>query len=165
MYSVGFIMIRRDAVQIIEGITSCLAKNTDIALSPSEIARKTGIHYESVKRYVKVIEDIQKAPSIETIKTPKGELYKAKGLLFMPEDERLRYIRKKYMPEPREKDMMLVKLYKNKAFNAKNALMLKQNKIIEEGLRFKHFAKTKDGKIYLTELGKKIAEGALKMFY
>ncbi len=42
---------------------------------------------------------------------------------------------------------------------------IEMNRTIREGLKFRHLAKTKNGKICLTPLGKTIAKGAKKLFH
>jgi DNA invertase Pin-like site-specific DNA recombinase len=60
--------MRRDPIEIIQEMFRILEKEHE-AMSINQIAKKTGIHNITVKRYVELIEMIRDEPSVEVIKT------------------------------------------------------------------------------------------------
>jgi len=54
-------------INILEKILEALADGT--ILSINELSKKTGLHYLTVKRYLKLIEKMKKMPEIEIIKS------------------------------------------------------------------------------------------------
>ena len=60
--------MRRDPIEIIQEMFKILEKEHE-AMSINQIAKKTGIHNLTVKRYVELIEMIREEPSVEVIKT------------------------------------------------------------------------------------------------
>ena len=67
--------MRRDPLEIIEEIFSLLEKechdddDSECALSLNMIAKKTGIHNVTIRRYVRIIETVRREPKVEIIKT------------------------------------------------------------------------------------------------
>jgi DNA invertase Pin-like site-specific DNA recombinase len=66
--------MRRDPLEIIEEIFDLLDKECrkmegECALSINSIAKKTGIHNVTLRRYIRIIETVRKEPDIEIIKT------------------------------------------------------------------------------------------------
>ena len=60
--------MRRDPLEIIQEMLKLLEKEKE-AMSINQIAKKTGMHNLTVKRYVELIEMIKEEPTIEVIKT------------------------------------------------------------------------------------------------
>ena len=60
--------MRRDPLEIIQEMLKALEKQKE-AMSINQIAKKTGMHNITVKRYVELIEMIKEEPTIEVIKT------------------------------------------------------------------------------------------------
>jgi response regulator of citrate/malate metabolism len=60
--------MRRDPLEIIQEMFKILEKQHE-AMSINQIAKKTGIHNLTVKRYVELIEMIREEPTVEVIKT------------------------------------------------------------------------------------------------
>ena len=64
--------MRRDPLEIMEEILKLMddeCEGGECALSLNMIAKKTGIHNVTVRRYIRIIEIIKKEPEIEIIKT------------------------------------------------------------------------------------------------
>ena len=67
--------MRRDPLEIMEEIMKVMDRECredrdgECALSLNMIAKKTGIHNVTVRRYIRIIEIIKKEPEIEIIKT------------------------------------------------------------------------------------------------
>jgi response regulator of citrate/malate metabolism len=60
--------MRRDPLEIIQEMFKILEKQHE-AMSVNQIAKKTGMHNITVKRYVELIEMIKDEPTVEVIKT------------------------------------------------------------------------------------------------
>jgi len=60
--------MRRDPLEIIQEMFKILEKEHE-AMSINQIAKKTGMHNITVKRYVELIEMIRDEPTVEVIKT------------------------------------------------------------------------------------------------
>jgi response regulator of citrate/malate metabolism len=60
--------MRRDPLEIIQEMFKILEKENE-ALSINQLAKKTGMHNITVKRYVELIEMIREEPRVEVIKT------------------------------------------------------------------------------------------------
>ena len=62
------VSMRRDPLQIIKKVFECLEKERG-ALSINQIAKITGLHNITVRRYVRLIEMIKNESGLEVIKT------------------------------------------------------------------------------------------------
>ncbi len=61
-------MMRRDPLEIIEQMFKILEKERQ-AMSINQIAKKTGLHNVTVKRYVKIIQTVRDEPGLDVIRT------------------------------------------------------------------------------------------------
>ncbi len=59
--------MKRDPLSIIEEMFSCLEEGRPFSIN--EMAKKTGIHNITIRRYVRIIERVKSKPKIEIIKT------------------------------------------------------------------------------------------------
>lgn len=60
--------MRRDPLEIIEQMFSILEKEKQ-AMSINQLAKKTGLHNVTVKRYVEIIQTIRSEPELDVIRT------------------------------------------------------------------------------------------------
>jgi response regulator of citrate/malate metabolism len=60
--------MRRDPLEIIEQMFKILERERQ-AMSINQIAKKTGLHNVTVKRYVKIIQTIRDEPELDVIRT------------------------------------------------------------------------------------------------
>jgi len=60
--------MRRDPLEIMEKMLETLEKEHE-ALSINQIAKRTGLHNITVRRYVMIIEMVRREPRLEVIKT------------------------------------------------------------------------------------------------
>ncbi|MCK4327601.1 MAG: hypothetical protein KAW41_03925 [Candidatus Diapherotrites archaeon] len=155
--------MRKDALEIVTEMMDYIEKHNDVALSKHRISQETGLRPETVGRYLRVIEEAQRGPKIIEVKTGNRVLYKAHGLLTMP-GMGFQYAKQKYFPQPDESAELYAQLLKSGAFSPQNAVKIKQTKEVKQGMQFTHLKKTKDGRVYLTRLGKKIAEGTIELY-
>ena len=59
--------MNRDPFEILEKIFAALEK--DHAYTMNELSKATGVHYVTIKRYIRLIETVKKEPELEVIKT------------------------------------------------------------------------------------------------
>jgi len=59
--------MKLNQITILEKIQSVLSSGK--AVSVHELSKKTGLHYLTVKRYIKLIQTMKKMPEIEIIKS------------------------------------------------------------------------------------------------
>jgi len=60
--------MRRDPLEIIEKLFECLERERE-ALSINQLAKLTGLHNVTVKRYVQLIEMVRDEPGLDIIRT------------------------------------------------------------------------------------------------
>lgn len=60
--------MRRDPLEIMEKMLEILEKEHE-AMSVNQIAKRTGLHNITVRRYVMIIEMVRREPRLEVIKT------------------------------------------------------------------------------------------------
>ena len=158
-------MARRDAQEIVEGITEFLEGCEGLAIPPTVIAKKLKLNYNACKTYLKLIYFIQEQPKLIKIKKTKGVLYSMdKDLTSYPMREQKKILKEEFGVKLEESDKLYIGLLEKKATTEKKALKIWENQTVKEGLKFRQLAKTKDGRVYLTELGQTIAKGAKTLF-
>jgi len=86
-----------------------------------------------------------------------------KGSLELREKE-IKQIIKKHFPDMDEEEKLLIKLMEKNAVSKEKAVKTRITKFIENLIKLNRLKKTKDGKIYLTDLGYGIACGAKKLY-
>ena len=60
--------MRRDPLEILEKMFKILEKEHE-AMSINQIAKRTGLHNITVRRYIRIIELVKREPNIDVIKT------------------------------------------------------------------------------------------------
>ena len=81
----------------------------------------------------------------------------------MPVEERARYVRQKYFPQPRQEDVLLVELFRRNAITKENAIQLEADEITEKLLNQEKIGKINQ-KVFLTEEGMMVAKGLIKLY-
>jgi len=152
-------------MEIIEGIYGVLKKEHR-PLSINNIAKKTGIHNTTVGKYVKLIKLVEKEPTLDIIDTTHSTILRVKpeegGLLSLPEEDLIE-LGREYFPEPDKETEFLMDLYRKGATLPTNAFRMRKTELVRGLLKAGHIAK-KGERIYLTEIGRNIAKGAIKMY-
>lgn len=59
--------MRKDPIEIIEQIFDALEKGRPFTIN--ELAKETGIHNITIKRYIRLIQIVRKEPQLEVIRT------------------------------------------------------------------------------------------------
>jgi len=139
-------------------------KRNDFASSPTSIANKTKLNYNSCREYLQLMTFVQSIPKIKIIKTEKGELYRMDGLLDLPTEKTNESLVNDFGMKLTDSDKLYLGLFEKNITNKEHAIKLGNSQIVKDGLKFRHLEKTPDGRIYLSVLGKTIAIGAKELF-
>jgi len=163
MYKLLLIIMPQDPLETIGRIERTLLESGR-PMSISRLSKKTGLHYTTVKRYVMLLESIKKMPLIEVIGGEGTTLVRLERNLAKMKEEEIKKIIKQHFPGMDEEEKMLIKLLDKNAVNKEKAIRLRITKFVENLIKLSRIKKTKDGKIYLTDLGFGIASGAKKLY-
>ena len=99
--------MKREPNKIIEEVYEALAKHGGEAMSINRIAKESGLYYNTVQSYVKLIHRAQTMPELEVIKSGRSTIVRTKGFLSIPQRERLNILRKDF-PEPEKQDRLFI---------------------------------------------------------
>jgi len=147
----------------IEKIEKTLVK-TQKPVSISKLAKKTGLHYTTVRRYVTLLESVKKMPEIEVIRGEGTTLVRTeKDFSKLSPTERMSVI-KSYFPELSAEEKLLIRLLGKSAISETTAVKLKGDRIIKSLLKVEVIRETEDGKVYLSDMGYKMAKGAKDIY-
>jgi len=155
-------MDRRLPSEIVDELYTALESSDTGALSINEVSELTKLHRKTVNRYVELIEEIQRMPHLEVIKSRRTTLLRIGGLLSLPDEEQKRIIKAHY-PSPGEDTRFLIELYRKGVISSERSVKLKDSKLVRELMKREQIEK-KGGRVYLTDLGKTIALGAIDIY-
>ena len=112
-----------------------------------------------------LLESVKKMPEIDVIRSDKTTLVRMskQGLLSLPEEEQNKII-KSYFPELSAEEKMLLSLLDKRAISKNSGANLKKDKIYKSLLKAGIIKETKEGKVYLSDMGYKIAKGAKDIY-
>ena len=143
----------------------------DRPITPYELQELSNLSWHTILKSAQLIVGIQnrllKENVVLDLRKEKGKYVisaRRRNLLSLPVEERLRYVRARYFPEPDTQDYLLAELYRLGATVLEKAIPLKRDTLLEELLAQETLTETEDGRIYLTEEGAIIARGVLKMY-
>ena len=85
------------------------------------------------------------------------------NLYGMSREEKLKYLRERFFPEPDEKDLLLARPLEMDATSPEKGRKLKNDETIEDMIK-KGWLAEEEGKYYLTQLGVKVAKVTLEMY-
>lgn len=157
------IMVRRSAPIIIKSIYNYIEKHRQQALSPTKIARETGLNYNACKEYLDLIVMLQEKEGLGTFKTPNGELYIIGGMSSLPKKEQDRVLIEGFGAEASGADRLYIGLLDRGITSQEKAVRLEEIGIVKKGLAYGHLKKL-GGRVYLTKTGQYIAGGARDLF-
>jgi|YelNatPaOPRAMG01_1025707.scaffolds.fasta_scaffold52152_2 DNA-binding transcriptional regulator YhcF (GntR family) len=153
----------QDAMQVIGKIERTLLE-ANKPMSISMLAKKTKLHYTTVKRYVMLLESVKKMPTIETIGGEGITLVRLERDLAKLREEEIKQIIKQHFPDMDKEEKLLIRLLEKGAVSKEKAVKMRITEFIENLIRLERVKKTKNGKIYLTNIGYGIACGAKKIY-
>lgn len=152
-------MPKRVVTDVIEDIVDIIAEAEE-PLSTREIAKKKSLDWEATDKYLTMLSKIARRGTVKLVaEKPNVKLWKFER---KPE-ERRRYLREKYFPEPEEEDFLYAEMLKAKATSPETAIRLKETPLLKQQLDHGQIAKA-GGRYYLTDEGVKVAEGTLKLY-
>ncbi|ODS37653.1 hypothetical protein BEH94_04840 [Candidatus Altiarchaeales archaeon WOR_SM1_SCG] len=93
----------------------------------------------------------------------KTTLVRKRGLLSLPEEEQLKIIKKEF-PTADEGDKLFINLLNSGAVSKDSAVEIPRTPLVKKLLNAEHIAETSMGNFYLTETGKIIAGGVMKVY-
>lgn len=120
--------------------------------------------FKNVKRYVALLESVRKMPAIEVIGTEGVTLVRLERDLTKLKEGEMKQIIKQHFPEMDEEERMLIKLLEKNAVSKGKAVKMRITKFVENLIKLSRLRKTRNGKIYLTDVGYGIACGAKRIY-
>lgn len=165
------------AVELVKKVEEISPNKTNILLHLYKVKKDSGanialaIGYRS-RGYTRPLKDLRNRGLIKKVKrgfyeiTLKGEEY-INSILFpefteYPKEYRIKQIKKNYGEKMPEDLKFFVNLYKKEITSEEKAIKIES---VNTAIFDVSIKKTKDGRIYLTDLGIKIAKGALSIWY
>jgi hypothetical protein len=86
------------------------------------------------------------------------------GLLNLPENLQKLIIRTAYYPSPSREEEILVYAYTKDASSPEKAIEINESTLVKKLLKQGQLMKSEDRRIYLSDEGKIVAEGALNLY-
>lgn len=152
-----------DPLYAIEKIEKTLVESKR-PVSISRLAKKTGLHYTTVRRYVTLLESVKRMPEIEVIKGEGTTLVRTeKDFSKLSQRERMEVI-KSYFPELSAEEKILLKMLDKNAISEARSISMKIDTVHKPLLKAGIIKETKGGKLFLSDFGHKIAKGAKDIY-
>lgn len=139
------------------------------SLSVNALSRETGLNRRTVEKALKLLLDIQpyfqeiKLSSVQSDWRKLVAVSERTGLLELPENVQRLIIRTMYYPNPSEEEIVLIHLLLSEAFSPEKSLSLRKDqtiqKLVDQGQVLEG-----NKKLYLSDEGKIVAQGALKIY-
>jgi hypothetical protein len=139
------------------------------SLSVNALSKETKLNRRTVEKSLKLLMEIQpyfqeiKLGNIQSDWRKIIEVKERTGLFGLPENVQRLIIRTIYYPTPSQQEIALIHLLLNDAFCPEKALFLKQDEAIQKLIQQGQIVQT-DNKLYLSDEGKIVAEGALAIY-
>jgi len=139
------------------------------SFSISGLSREAGLNRRTVEKALELLLDIQKhflenkLDVIEMNRLKLIQLSARSGLLGLPENLQKLIIRTVYYPTPSMEQEILTHLYLRGAFLPENAVLLTKSGVIQKLIRQGQILEN-EGKFYLSDEGRIVAEGTLKLY-
>ncbi len=152
-----------DPLYAIEKIEKSLVE-TKRPVSISRLAKKTGLHYTTVRRYVTLLESVKKMPEIEIIRGEGTTLVRTEKDFSKLSPIERRSVIKSYFPELSVEEGALIRLLEKGATSETGSVSIKKDKTLKSLLKAGIIKETKDDKAYLSDVGYKMAKGAKDIY-
>ena len=129
----------------------------------------TGLNYRTVKKALELLESIQielESKRLDISHADKMTMVHMKarvGMTSLPDNIQQLIIKTAYYPTPSAEEELLVHLLLHKAVDPASATPLRHFKTLDELVEAEQI-ESKDGKYYLSSIGKTVAEGSLKIY-
>ncbi len=139
------------------------------SLSVNALSKKTGLNRRTVEKCLKLLLEIQsnfQGISLGSVESDWRKLVEVKertGLLGLPENVQRLIIRTIYYPNPSEEEIVLIHLLLNEAVSPEKAVSLGKSRATQKLVEQGQISQT-NGKLYLSDEGKIVAQGALQVY-
>ena len=140
------------------------------SLSVNAISKETGLNRRTVEKSLKLLLEIQpyfqeiKLDSVDSDWRKIVEARARTGLLELPENVQRLIIRTIYYPTPSEEEIVLTHLLLNEANSPDKAIQLTKSQTIRKLVDQGQLLEGKSGKLYLSDEGEIVAQGAVKVY-
>lgn len=139
------------------------------SLSVNALSKETRLNRRTVEKALKLLLDIQ--PYFQQMKLSHAvsdwrrlvEVSERAGLLELPENVQRLIVRTIYYPNPSEEEIVLIHLLLNAALSPQKSLSLNKTQTIQRLVEQGQIVE-ENGKLYLSDEGKIVAQGALKIY-
>ena len=142
--------------------------------SISRLSREAGLNRRTVEKALDILQETQKhflEKKLDISRLGQArliQLSERSELLNLPEDLQRLIIRTAYYPTPSREEEVLVYLYREEAFSPESARAINKSKLVEklvkQGQLLEITKGTMRARTYLSDEGKIVAEGALKLY-
>lgn len=138
--------------------------------SISQLSRETGLNRRTIKKSLEILTETQKqfiGKKLDVTKLGQAvmiQLSEKGGLLNLPEELQNLIIRTAYYPTPSREEEILVYLYREQAFFPENAQKLERSPLVQKLVKQGQLIETAKYAYYLSDEGKIVARGALKLY-
>jgi len=139
------------------------------SVSVNALSKQTKLNRRTVEKSLKLLLEIQpylqeiQLGNVESDWRKLIEVKERTGLLGLPETVQRLIIRTIYYPNPSEEEIVLIHLLLNEAFSPEKALSLGKSRVIQKLVKQGQLVAT-DGKLYLSDEGKIVSQGALQIY-
>lgn len=138
--------------------------------SMSDLSKQAGLNRRTVEKalgLLTVAQNYLQENKLEVTKvahTKVVRLSKRAGLLGLPEELQRLIIKTVYYPSPSREEEILVYAYREEALSPEKAVEMGRSVLVKRLVKQGQLGETSEGKVFLTDEGKIVAEGALKLY-
>ena len=162
-------MLKASRTSLSDAVRVVLMNISDKPVTVRELALRTGLNWRTVKKVLEIICDTQRFLGEKMLFLEKvGKTYvvrtERRKLLSLPFEERVKYVRERYFPEPGPEELLLGKLFLRGAVNPEGAVKVEMSSVVEKLLSQGQLAFNSKKEVYLTEEGQIAARGILKLY-
>ena len=139
------------------------------SLSVNALSKETKLNRRTIEKSLKLLLEIQpyfqeiKIGIVESDWRKLVEVKERTGLLGLPENVQRLIIRTIYYPNPSEEEIVLIHLLLNEALSPAKALSISKSRASQKLVKQGQISET-NGKLYLSDEGKIVAQGALQIY-
>jgi len=159
---------RKSFPEAVRILLDTMAKGNTFSLS--DLSRQAGLNRRTVEKALGLLSVTQnylqenKLEITNIAHTKIVRLDKRYGLLSLPEELQKLIIKTAYYPSPSREEEILVYAYRQEALSPEKAVEMEKSLLVKKLLKQGQLHETSEGKIFLTDEGKIIAQGALKLY-
>jgi hypothetical protein len=159
---------RKSFPEAVRTLLGTMEKGSTFSLS--DLSRQAGLNRRTVEKALGLLTVAQnylqenKLEVTNVAHTKVVRFSKRSGLLGLPEELQRLIIKTAYYPSPSREEEILVYAYRREAVSPEKAVEMEESALVKKLLEQGQFGKTSKGNVFLTDEGKIVAEGALKLY-